>query len=179
MVVGVGAWSCNACGPALEGLDQHSLSDVHRVGQVEGVPVCAHSSRRFLWSIHWVFGLISCLLSPAGNTESSPVLTKVRGRYQNSFLVMFLATWHSGRLLLFLNHLVPLLTNGSAKILTEQQKQATSAGKSFGISLVALKVLAQLKTIHENVVRVSLDPRKFNVWRLGGRKNMTRNTPQK
>ena len=50
--------------------------------------------------------------------------------------LMFLATQHSGRLLLFLNHLVPLLTNGSAKILTEQQKQATSAGKSFGISLV-------------------------------------------
>ncbi len=49
---------------------------------------------------------------------------------------MFLATRHSGRLLLFLNHLVPLLTNGSVKILTEQHKQATSAGKSFGISLV-------------------------------------------
>ncbi len=49
---------------------------------------------------------------------------------------MFLATPHSGRLLSFPNQLVPLLTNGRAKILTEQQKQATSAGKSFDISLV-------------------------------------------
>ncbi len=57
---------------------------------------------------------------------------------------MFLATRHSGRLLLFLNHLVPLLTNGSMEILTEQQKQATSAGKSFGMRLNSMLALGHV-----------------------------------
>ena len=71
----------------------------------------------------------------------------------NSFLVMFLVTRHPGRLLLFLNHLVPLLTNGNAKILTKQQKQASSAGKSFGVSLV--RPLEQTETHPPSAAKTS------------------------
>ncbi len=59
-------------------------------------------------------------------------------------------------------HLAALLTNGSAKILTEQQKQSPSAEKSFGMSLVSCLPSSRSTywTVHSVESRPSPPPQK-------------------